>query len=240
MPRVGSSRMNRRGPRSSHLPITTFCWLPPERFLTSVLLRGRAALTWTPRGLSLDVRRRAACARAAGRSRRRSCGSDGSATLSAIEASIISPSARRSSVRKAMPRSMRPLGVGLGERLRRRSRSSPRSKGSRPNRMRASLRAPRAHQAGDAQRPRPGCTREGDVPDDAGLASAPLTSSTGVAGPDAVRARRDRSGRCVRPTISVIMPVDGHLGLAARRRPRGRRAARRRRRTAASRRPGCG
>ena len=28
--------MNTRGARISHLPITTFCWLPPERCLASV------------------------------------------------------------------------------------------------------------------------------------------------------------------------------------------------------------
>ena len=30
MPLVGSSRMMTFGRVASHLPITTFCWLPPE------------------------------------------------------------------------------------------------------------------------------------------------------------------------------------------------------------------
>ena len=34
MPRVGSSRISTRGVIASHLPRTTFCWLPPERFTT--------------------------------------------------------------------------------------------------------------------------------------------------------------------------------------------------------------
>jgi len=33
-PRVGSSSKTRPGLISSHFPITTFCWLPPERFPT--------------------------------------------------------------------------------------------------------------------------------------------------------------------------------------------------------------
>ena len=47
MPRVGSSRISTRGLIASHLPSTTFCWLPPDRFTTcwwmdGVLMRKRA------------------------------------------------------------------------------------------------------------------------------------------------------------------------------------------------------
>ena len=34
MPLVGSSRMMTRGSVASHLPMTTFCWLPPDRLPT--------------------------------------------------------------------------------------------------------------------------------------------------------------------------------------------------------------
>src|SRR5438270_10035 len=35
-PRVGSSSSTTFGPTSSHFPSTTFCWLPPESWLTGV------------------------------------------------------------------------------------------------------------------------------------------------------------------------------------------------------------
>src|ERR1700722_16267294 len=40
MPRVGSSRINSRGVRLSHLAMTTFCWLPPDRLPTIWLMPG--------------------------------------------------------------------------------------------------------------------------------------------------------------------------------------------------------
>ena len=36
MPRVGSSKMTTRLSRASHLPTTTFCWLPPDRLPASI------------------------------------------------------------------------------------------------------------------------------------------------------------------------------------------------------------
>ena len=44
MPRVGSSTISTRGWGASHLPSTTFCWLPPDSVETS--LRSEAYLTW--------------------------------------------------------------------------------------------------------------------------------------------------------------------------------------------------
>ena len=35
MPRVGSSKMSTSQSRSSHLAMTTFCWLPPESSFTT-------------------------------------------------------------------------------------------------------------------------------------------------------------------------------------------------------------
>ena len=37
-PRVGSSSKTRPGLISSHFPMTTFCWLPPDRLLTGTLI----------------------------------------------------------------------------------------------------------------------------------------------------------------------------------------------------------
>ena len=39
MPRVGSSMISSEGDRASHLPSTTFCWLPPDRVATVLLSR---------------------------------------------------------------------------------------------------------------------------------------------------------------------------------------------------------
>ena len=44
MPLVGSSRMMTRGSVASHLPITTFCWLPPDSVPTSWLQAGGAEI----------------------------------------------------------------------------------------------------------------------------------------------------------------------------------------------------
>ena len=50
MPLVGSSRMMTRGSVASHLPITTFCWLPPDSVPTSWLEAGGAQIE--PRGVA--------------------------------------------------------------------------------------------------------------------------------------------------------------------------------------------
>ena len=41
MPRVGSSRISRRGLVASHLPSTIFCWLPPRELVHDLLGRVR-------------------------------------------------------------------------------------------------------------------------------------------------------------------------------------------------------
>ena len=40
IPRVGSSKIITLASRMSHLPTTIFCWLPPERFFTSLFIDG--------------------------------------------------------------------------------------------------------------------------------------------------------------------------------------------------------
>ena len=45
MPRVGSSRMSRRGSVASQRARMTFCWLPPLRFLTGWSADGVAMLS---------------------------------------------------------------------------------------------------------------------------------------------------------------------------------------------------
>src|SRR5690606_23588498 len=49
MPRVGSSRMSRRGSMRSQRARRTFCWLPPERFLT-----GRSGLAGRMSSLAMN------------------------------------------------------------------------------------------------------------------------------------------------------------------------------------------
>ena len=40
MPRVGSSKMKMSASLSTHLPMTTFCWLPPESCMVTSLTDG--------------------------------------------------------------------------------------------------------------------------------------------------------------------------------------------------------
>ena len=130
--------------------------------------------------------------------------------LSAIGAAIISPSARRSSVRNAMPRSIAACGVGSRRAARRRPRSCPSANGSSPNRMRAISERPEPIRPGDAD-DLARLHRERDVLDHARLGE-----------PAHLQHRRARAGCRLARRIDLVdraadhqrdQPVDGHLGL---------------------------
>src|SRR4051794_8675211 len=109
MPRVGSSMMSTRGSVASHLPSTTFCWLPPERNPTG-----------SPKPCSL-MRRRSAQSAAIARSaprpmtpRRPSAPRRVSVRLRSTLKSMTRPCWRRSSGTKPTPARMAALGEPLG------------------------------------------------------------------------------------------------------------------------------
>ena len=92
MPRVGSSKIMTLGSMQSHLPSTTFCWLPPESEPVRVSTSGalmRRDLRW----VSALARSAAALTRPA-RAKRGRLASD---TLATIGSSRITPEALRSS-----------------------------------------------------------------------------------------------------------------------------------------------
>ena len=109
MPRVGSSMISRAGCLASHLPRTTFCWLPPDsvqtasrvhryfswRFLAQVLVSLRSdERKIRPPLLSRD--------------------SDASAMLCSMLMSMTRPCCRRSSGTNAMPAAIAAAGSPLG------------------------------------------------------------------------------------------------------------------------------
>ena len=120
MPRVGSSSNRTRGCVASHLPMTTFCWLPPDSVET-------ICSTSLQRTESVRRRRRRAPPRAQNRAGRsaRAAPTEGSAILSRIVEARSNPRALRSSVTSATP-----SRKGVGRRIdrppaRRRWRSAP-------------------------------------------------------------------------------------------------------------------
>ncbi len=131
MPRVGSSRMRTRVSASSHLPMTTFCWLPPERVRTcwpmpdmrtpSCFAMRAAAVRWPLRSTSPE--------RVADRRVTRP-------RFSCTEASSTSPWPLRSSGTSPIPALM---AAGTSCRARRSPRTStvPASYGSAPKTARA-------------------------------------------------------------------------------------------------------
>ena len=98
IPRVGSSTISSAGLRLSHLASTTFCWLPPDRNVTGLVIRRYFTCSrWAQSAANeRSVRPDSSPARV----RRRS---DASAMLRAIESSITSPCWRRSSGTNPMP-----------------------------------------------------------------------------------------------------------------------------------------
>ncbi len=126
-PRVGSSNSSTRGRAASHLAMTTFCWLPPDRKRTS----------WpVPREVSRTRSSSSARARASGGRSRAGTALVTSRTLSRTDWRSASPSALRSSLTSAIPARIACRG--------RRGRSrlpptviSPAVNGSAPNRARA-------------------------------------------------------------------------------------------------------
>src|SRR5229473_2132341 len=98
MPRVGSLSRMMRGSVISHLAITTFCWLPPDRVETASL---RAPILICSRAMP-----RSTAARSLARSTKgpvEMASSDAIARLSAIDIGSINPSVLRSSGTSAMP-----------------------------------------------------------------------------------------------------------------------------------------
>src|SRR6266849_4354502 len=98
MPRVGSLSRMMRGSVISHLAITTFCWLPPDRVETASL---RALILICSRAMP-----RSTAARSLARSTKgpvEMASSDAIARLSAIDIGSINPSVLRSSGTSAMP-----------------------------------------------------------------------------------------------------------------------------------------
>ena len=99
MPRVGSSMIRTFGPVASHLPSTTFCWLPPERnptgsesfwnFSCSLVAQSDASLASEPEPITPSLLR-SACRRVR-------------PMLRSIESSITRPCWRRSSGTSPMP-----------------------------------------------------------------------------------------------------------------------------------------
>ena len=87
------------GWRPSHLPSTTFCWLPPDSDVAG--FGEPAVLELQPRRPSRAAKRRSASARMKPRCRRRR--SEASATLRAIDISMTRPCWRRSSGTKPDP-----------------------------------------------------------------------------------------------------------------------------------------
>ncbi len=103
MPRVGSSRMKIDGSDISHLAITTFCWLPPDRLLRR-LRRATLALMLQRLG---QLRRGAVACRVCVDELERRHGEASAAPQARCcrrsRTFISSPSSRRFSVTKAMP-----------------------------------------------------------------------------------------------------------------------------------------
>ena len=103
MPRVGSHSSRMRGSSSSHLPITTFCWLPPDSVATG---SSGTALICMRRMMSPTAPRSRARSSSGPRRQRDSVAA---VRLSATDIASISPSVLRSSGISAIP---------SGERLR--------------------------------------------------------------------------------------------------------------------------
>ena len=149
MPRVGSSSSKTRGAAISHLPSTTFCWLPPERVLTRLASPG--ARTRRPRNCSslfsiaFAVAEEQAVDEAPQRGERHVV-ADRGRQHEPVPFAILADEGER---RRRWPR----RGSGTGRaRGRPRARSLPVSAAPRSAKQRADeRRAPGAHQAADPE-----------------------------------------------------------------------------------------
>ena len=100
MPRVGSLSRMMRGRVRSHLPITTFCWLPPESEPTGPSRLGALMLSsWT-----ISLTARSSARRSTSPKRPKRCMA-AKTRLSRTDMGNIRPSALRSSGMRAMPAS---------------------------------------------------------------------------------------------------------------------------------------
>src|SRR5581483_7789912 len=108
MPRVGSSTISTEGLRPSHLPSTTFCWLPPERLAT-----GSVSLPYLRRSLAAqsDAYARSAAERMMPPWRSRA--SEASAMFCCTDMSMTSPCWWRSSGTNPIPAAMAAVGAAL-------------------------------------------------------------------------------------------------------------------------------
>src|SRR6476469_1251868 len=112
MPRVGSSTISTTGSVASHLPSTTFCWLPPDSVATASVTRRR----FTP-SLSVHADATARSRDRRTRPHRATAPSWGSVALRSIDRSRISPCSRRSSGTIATPASIAARGSPPDNRL---------------------------------------------------------------------------------------------------------------------------
>ena len=233
-PRVGSSRRKIAGPAISHLAMTTFCWLPPER-----LLAGCRSI-----GPDLMLQRLGDLGAGGEAARRRSTpsgvaakrGSAASAMFSAIGTFIISPSSRRFSVMKAMRAAMARRGVIAAT-------------GAAADDELAAVEAVEAEQ--DAGELGAAGAHQPEEPDDLARGEAegrcrstrPAAVSARASSSTSARTARVRGGIelvDVAPEHQVDHARDRELRLRAGARPAGRRAAPRCRRRGRARRRGCG
>ncbi len=204
MPRVGSSRSSTRGPVASHLPITTFCWLPPE----SVAATCSMPVQRTPRRRTASPATRAS-ARAERMPKRERRDSDGRVTLSRIEASRCRPLALRSSVTSAMPRRRASRGEATVDRRAGDADLAAAAAAAGAEQRLEDLGAAGAEQAGDAEH-LAGADLEADAVEDALPAVAGGQRRARGRGPRAParrpavrRTRTPASGW--RPTIAAII-----------------------------------
>src|SRR5829696_1386140 len=112
IPRVGSSTISSFGPVASHLPSTTFCWLPPDSVPTLSCSRWNFSCRRAAHSSASEI---SALERM--RPVRESARSRVSETLRAIERSMTRPCWRRSSGTKPRPARMAASGRPPGRRL---------------------------------------------------------------------------------------------------------------------------
>src|SRR4051794_15786603 len=133
-PRVGSNISRMRLPASSHLPMASFCWLPPENAPAGVWSARGATSTWSSTRATAAV-----SARVSIRPARANRSITGSETLLRPSSLRNRPSVLRSSGTRLMPTSSRMASRGEASVTRRPStRISPRRSGAMPKQARKS------------------------------------------------------------------------------------------------------